>query len=138
MTAPRHFRLANDGVRQRAATYILKEAGQDFDVVVTPPKRTDGQSAKFHALCSDLQRSGLAWAGKPRTAAQWKVLLISAHAMATKEGAEVIPGLEGEWVNVRESTTAMSRARTGSLNEYTTAFCVANNVRLTAPKRYED
>jgi hypothetical protein len=68
------------------------------------------------------------WGGKPRTAAQWKVLMVSGHAVATKEGAEMVPGVEGEFVNLRESTAAMSVRRSSSLIEYTLAFMAMNGL----------
>ena len=90
--------------------------------------RRDSQNRKFHAICGDLEKSGLKWMGKPRSAAQWKVLLVSGHAVATKEEAEVIPGLEGEFINVRESTALMSVRRGASLIEYALAFCALHKV----------
>ena len=89
-------------------------------VQIKPPTRNLEQNAKFHAICHDL--AGTEWAGKPRDAAAWKVLLVSGHAVATKQGAEMIPGLEGEFVNIRESTALMSKARSSSLIEYAQAF----------------
>jgi hypothetical protein len=103
-------------------------AGRKLEVRVVPETRTGEQNAKFHALCSDLSKSGLPWAGKPRDAAAWKVLLVSGHAMATKEGAEIVPGLEAEFVNLRESTALMSKARGTSLIEYSLAFCAEHGV----------
>jgi hypothetical protein len=93
-------------------------------------KRSLDQNAKFHALCEDIAKQKIEWAAKPRTAAEWKVLLVSGHAMATKEGAEMVPGLEGEFVNLRESTAKMSKQRSASLIEYTLAFCAHNGVRV--------
>ena len=78
----------------------------------------------------DLSRSELTWAGKRRSTAQWKVLLVSGHAVATKEGAEMVPGIEGEFVNLRESTAAMTKKRGSSLIEYTVAFCATNGVHM--------
>jgi len=37
--------------------------------------------------------------GKMRTPEEWKLLLISAHKQATGGRADVVAGLEGEWVN---------------------------------------
>jgi hypothetical protein len=101
---------------------------------IKPETRTTEQNAKFHAICADLARSGLAWAGKRRTAAEWKVLLVSGHAVATKESAEVIPGLEGEFINIRESTALMSIKRGSSLIEYAVAFCAEHEVPLSEPQ----
>jgi len=91
-------------------------------VTFTEPTRSGGQSAKFHAICGDLARAGVQWMGKPRTAAQWKVLMVSGHAIATKEGAELGHGLEGEMVNLRASTATMTKPRSTSLIEYAQAF----------------
>ena len=107
-------------------------AGHRMVVEVRPETRSLDQNAKFHALCTDFEKSQVQWAGKPRTAAQWKVLLVSGHAVATKEGAEIVPGLEGEFVNIRESTANMSKARGSSLIEYTLAFGAQQGVRFRA------
>lgn len=108
-------------------------AGHRLEVQVKPARRSSEQNAKFHAICSDLHRSGLLWGGKPRDEAAWKVLLVSGHAMATKEGVDIVPGIENEFVNLRESTALMSVARGSSLIEYSLAFCAASNVRLSEP-----
>lgn len=123
----RMFVLAHDLARQNAIRAV-QEAPAGYSVTVAEPKRNLDQNAKFHAICTDLSKSGLQWAGKTRTADQWKVLLVSGHAVATKEGAEMVPGIEGEFVNVRESTALMSKARSSSLIEYALAFCAAHNV----------
>lgn len=103
-------------------------AGRRMVLELKEETRRDSQNRKFHALCGDLERSRFQWMGKPRTAAQWKVLLVSGHAVATKEETEVIPGLEGEFINVRESTAQMTVRRSASLLEYTIAFCAMNRI----------
>jgi hypothetical protein len=115
------FILAHTEARRRALAYIA-EAPDGWVVSVKPQTRSLDQNAKFHAICEDFARAGAKWAGKPRDAAQWKVLLVSGHAVATKEGAEMVPGLEGEFVNLRESTARMSKARGSSLIEYAIAL----------------
>ncbi len=118
--------LSHPEARQRALAAI-HAAPDGFRVVVEPPKRSGGQNDIFHALCGDIARDCL-WLGKQWPADAWKVLLVSGHAVATKQGAEVIPGLEGEFVNVRESTAKMNKTRATSLIEYAQAF-YANNLR---------
>jgi hypothetical protein len=125
----RIFRLVHDEARRRAMACVA-EAPEGMTVTVAEPTRNGDQNAKFHALCSDLAKSGLQWGGKPRTAAQWKVLMVSGHAVATKEGAEMVPGVEGEFVNLRESTAQMSVRRSSSLIEYTIAFMAMHEVRV--------
>lgn len=127
MSEKRIFVLAHEQARRNCAQFALT-APDGWRVVFDEPRRSLDQNAKFHALCSDIAMSGAQWAGKRRTAAQWKVLLVSGHAVITKEGADIVPGLEGEFVNIRESTAAMSKRRGASLIEYTLAFCAAQGV----------
>ena len=112
------------------ALEAVRTAADGMVVTVAEPRRSGDQNAKFHALCTDIARAGLQWMGKRRTAAEWKVLIVSGHAVATKQGSDVVPGLEGEFVNLRESTAAMSKSRGSSLIEYTMAFCAAHGIEL--------
>ena len=129
MTEKRTFTLINDQVRRNAISAIA-DAPEGYTVTVGPRKRSLDQNAHFHSLCSDLAKSPLKWAGKRRTSEEWKALLISAHAVATGIGGEVIPGLEGEFVAIRESSAAMSVSRAASLIDYTLSFCATNGVEL--------
>ncbi len=115
----RRLVLINPQVRARAIEAV-REAPEGWEVVIAERSRNLDQNAKFHAICQEL--AGTEWAGKPRTAEQWKTLLVSGHAVATKQDAEVAPGLEGEWLNLRESTARMSKSRMSSLIEYASAF----------------
>lgn len=133
-TEKRRFILINDHVRQNAIAAILK-AEDGSAVSVSPANRTLDQNAKFHAICTDLAKSPLLWAGKRRAADEWKVLLVSGHTKATAGEVEFVPGIEGEFVNIRESTARMSVARSSSLIEYTLAFCASHGVELTEAMR---
>lgn len=127
----RIFRLVHAEARRRAVAAVV-EAPEGQTVTIAEPTRNADQNAKFHALCGEIGKSGLPWAGKPRTADEWKVLLVSGHATATKEGSEIVPGIEGEFVNVRESTAQMSVRRSSSLIEYTLAFMAMHSVMEVA------
>ena len=135
------FKLYDPVQAHKAITHAFQTikpwlfAGHRLKLTIEPENRSLDQNAKFHAICSDLGRSSLEWAGKKRRVEEWKVLLVSGHAAATKEGAEMVPGLEGEFVNLRESTARMSRARSSSLIEYALAFCAAHDVELSAVDR---
>lgn len=93
-----------------------------------------GQKRYFHALCTVLAASGMKWGGRQRSAKDWKVLLISAHAAATQqEPGEVVEGLEGELVNLlhmRESTIDMPEGRGASLIEYALALCHTKGIKV--------
>lgn len=120
--AVKQFIIRDDAIRLRCAAWIERECPEGWLVKAQPPNRTSEQNAHFHAICWELQQLKAEWAGKARNAAEWKVLLVSGHAVATKDGAEIVPGLEGEFINLRESTALMSKKRGASLIEYSLAF----------------
>ena len=125
-------------VAKKAACREILAADEGHVVTLAEPTRNLEQSAKFHAMCGDIARQK-PFAGQMRTPEQWKVLLISGHAVATKQGSEMLPGLEGEWCNLRESSAKMSVKRMASLIEYATAWAALNEVKLSdvAPERWE-
>lgn len=108
----------------------IKSTPDGWILRLDEPTRSLAQNALFHELVGYIAKSGHKWMGKERTAAEWKVLLVSGHAIATGQGAEIIAGLEGEMVNIREPTSKMSIKRANSLIEYTEAFCTCNGIKL--------
>jgi len=130
----RTFYLISNRVRDNALAAV-NEAEPGAIVSVSPPKRSLEQNAKLHAILTDLARSPLTWAGKRRTVEEWKMLAVSGHAIATKEAGEIIPGLENEFVSIRESTAQMSVKRASSLIEYLLAFCAQHGVELRETQR---
>lgn len=120
-------------VRRRIAAWIVDECPEGWSITAAEPVRNLEQNARFHAMCGDIAKAGVVWAGKTRTADQWKVLLVSAHATVTKEGSELVPGLEGEFVNLRESTALMSVRRSSSLIDYTRHFGDSKGVEWKEP-----
>ena len=125
----RVFHLVHPTARHNAIAAV-RSAPDGYGVIVQERVRSLDQNAKLHALCTDIAASGLTWCGKKRDASEWKVLLVSGHSVATNYTPEVVPGIEGEMVNIRESTATMSRARAASLIEYIQAFCAANDVTV--------
>lgn len=127
MTGP--FYLVHDTARRKACEAIMA-AEEGMVVTIRKRNRTLDQNAKFHAICDDIAKSGLKWFGRARSAEEWKVLLVSAHAAATGRGCEMVQGLEGELVQVRESTAAMTKERSTSLIDYTIAWCTSHGIEL--------
>ena len=122
------FVLLNGEIRQRAADFAKYEAPIGYKVTFAPAGRNLDQSAKFHAMCGDLAKQ-LEWMGSKRSADAWKFLTISGHSIATKLPTDIIPGLEGEFLNIRESSASMSRARMASLIEYVLCFGAQHDVK---------
>jgi NinB protein len=117
----RQIVLLDEDRRARAVTAVLQaQLGQV--VTIKEATRNAEQSARLHAICTDLAKGGVQWLGKRRSTTDWKILLVSGHAVATRQGHEMLPGLEGEFVNLRESTAQMSKSRMSSLIDYATAW----------------
>ena len=126
------FYLRNEQVRSNCQAFIQGLPTDDkkpLVVKIQPITRNLEQNAKFHAMCQDVA-SQAEFMGRKLTMEQWKVLFISGHAIATNQKADVVPGLEGEFVNIRESSAQMSVSRMASLIEYVTAYGVANGVKF--------
>ena len=123
------FRLVHDMSKKRAIAAIEALSLDGWIIEIREATRTLEQNAKFHAMCGDIAKSPLQWAGKRLTARQWKFLLVSGHAVVTNEASEIIQGLEGELINIRESTALMSKRRGSSLIEYTLAFGTTHEVK---------
>ena len=124
--------------RQRVADFVLRIAPDNAEVVIGPERMTSSKKRRFHAVCGELAKTGVIWGGRSRSRAEWKVLLISGHAVATGLPAEVVQGLEGELIDIREATSQMSRQRGQSLITYAEAFAVRNGVLLKDIRHYED
>ncbi|HHE3654167.1 TPA: recombination protein NinB [Pasteurella multocida] len=126
------FFLRSEQVRSNCFDFISQlviDENKPFVVDIKPITRNLEQNAKFHAMCQDVADQ-LEFMGRKLTMEQWKVLFISGHAMATNEGADVVPGLEGEFVNIRESSARMTVKRMASLIEYVTAYGVSHGVKF--------
>jgi hypothetical protein len=113
------YRLISDQIRAMAIRDV-RMAPDGHYVTIKEPTRSLDQNSLLHALLQSLE--GKEWAGKPRTLEEWKVLMVSGHALATGRQVEVVEGLEGEPVNIRESTALMTVARLNSLIEYVQAW----------------
>jgi hypothetical protein len=128
------FVLRNERIIENAILAVRK-APADFVVTITEPTRSSDQNRMFHAICGDMSKSGHRFAGKERSLEEWKVLLISGHAVATGSAGEVIPGIEGEFVAIRESSASMGVRRAASLITYALAYCHTNGIPLNETRR---
>ena len=115
----------------------LLAGGQRLVLEVRPETRSDRQNKLLHALFGDVARQA-EWMGKKRSKEEWKLLFVSGHAVATKQGADLVPGLEGEFLNLRESTARMGKARMASLLDYVMAWCAQNGVELRDARQWVD
>lgn len=115
----------------------LMASGAPMVLEVRPETRSDRQNRLLHALFGDVARQA-EWLGKKRTAEEWKLLFVSGHAVATKQGADLVPGLEGEFLNLRESTARMGKARMASLLDYVMSWAIEHGVELREARQWVD
>ena len=119
-------------IARNAADFIVRLPICDdrpMCVEIKETTRNLEQNARFHAMLADISRQ-TTYAGRKLTPQQWKILFISGHAIATGEGADMIPGLENEFVNIRESSAQMSVKRMASLIEYVSAWAADKGVKF--------
>lgn len=131
--AKKKFQLISEAVKRNAIEFILNiPASKDRPMIieVKPKSRTLDQNAKLHAMFTDIAASRFEFAGKARTAEEWKVILISGHSIATGGQGEIIAGIEGELICIRESSASMSVPRMASLIEYVSAFGAEHDIRF--------
>jgi hypothetical protein len=110
-------------------------AGHRLVLEIKPETRSSQQNRLLHALFGDVAKQA-EWMGSKRTPAEWKLLFVNGHSVATKEAVHLIPGLEGEFLNLREATSKMSKARMASLLEYTMAWAVMHGVELREAQQW--
>lgn len=127
----RILKITGEAARKAACREILA-APEGYVVRITEPTRSLDQNAKLHAILSDIANQAQ-YHGKKRSVEFWKGLFVSGWQIATGERPEIVPGLEGEFINIRESTTTLTVGRMASLIEYITAWAAMNDIRLTEP-----
>ncbi|AEC18376.1 NinB protein [Gallibacterium anatis UMN179] len=133
METKQRFFLRNARIQQNAIGAIHSVALDDENPVVVeikPLTRTLAQNAKLHAMLGDIAKQ-CEFQGKKRDIETWKMIMVSAHKIATGGQAEMAIGLEGEVINLRESTAQMGVKRLASLIDYVEAWGEVNGVRFS-------
>ena len=132
MESKRQFFLRSNQVRLNCIEFIRELPTDDkkpLVVKIQPMTRSLEQNSKLHALLSDISKQ-CEFNGKKRDIDTWKMIMVSAHKIATGGQAEMVIGLEGEVINLRESTAQMGVQRLASLIEYITAWGIENGVKF--------
>lgn len=107
-------------------------------LVVTIQERTRSlqQNARFHAMLSEISKKST-YHGKVRGVEFWKGLFVSGWQIATNQNPEIVPGLEGEFINIRESTAKLSVKKLTEIMDYIEAYCAMNSIHLSEWRDYE-
>ncbi|MGY6089251.1 recombination protein NinB [Avibacterium paragallinarum] len=133
METKQRFFLRNARIQQNAIGVIHSLTLDDKNPVVVeikPLTRTLAQNAKLHAMLGDIAKQ-CEFQGKKRDIETWKMIMVSAHNIAKGGQAEMAIGLEGEVLNLRESTAEMGVKRLASLIDYVDAWAAEQGVRFS-------
>ena len=130
------LKITGEAARKAACREVLA-APEGHIVRITPETRSLDQNAKLHAMLTDISRQAK-YLGAKRDVEFWKGLFVSGWQIATGEKPEIVPGLEGEFINIRESTTTIGIRRMASLIEYVQAWAAMSGVVMSdsAPERF--
>lgn len=132
-----YIRLApgRPDIRQRAMEAVMN-APEGWIVEIKEPTRTLEQNAKLHGMLQDIS-SQSQYMNKRRGVEFWKGLFVSGWQIATGQKPEIVPGLEGEFINIRESTATMGVKKLSSVMEYIYPWAIENNVKFRDEVKYE-
>jgi hypothetical protein len=124
-----HTLVLTGPIARAAAIRRIEDCPEGYVVSFKEPTRTLEQNALLHAILSDVARQA-EYLGSRRSVEFWKGLFVSGWEIATGKKPVIVPGLEGEFINIRQSTTTLGKKSMSELIEYIKAWCSANNVEL--------
>lgn len=126
------FVLAHDQARA-LATDAVRRAPGGMVVEIKPPARSLDQSARFHAMLTDIVKSGFTHEGRRFDVEDLKTMFVSAWLIETGRRSDVVKGFAGEPVQLRRSTTTFSKEEMGELMDLVEAFAAQHFIRLRTP-----
>lgn len=99
-------------------------AGHKLVLDIRKDTRSNEQNRRLWSLLADLAHQ-VNWHGNKLTADEWKCVLT-----ASLKRQKVVPGLDGGFVVLGQSTSKMTRAEMAELQELIEAFGAQQNVRF--------
>jgi hypothetical protein len=124
MSDRQFFALVHDTARQMAVRAVTR-APAGYVVEVKPKTRTLDQNAKLWALLTDLSEQ-VNWHGQKLTPDEWKIVMT-----ASIRRQRVLPGIDGGFVAIGESTSKMTVKEFSDLMELIHAFGAQHEVRFS-------
>lgn len=115
------YRLVHDEARNLAAERC-KSAPDGWIVEIKPSTRTLEQNARLWAMLSDISKQ-VDWYGRKLSSEEWKCVF-----SAGLKRQDVVPGMDGGFVVLGQSTSKMSRTELSSLIDLISAFGSQHNV----------
>ncbi|MDE2100286.1 MAG: recombination protein NinB [Patescibacteria group bacterium] len=100
-------------------------AGHRLTLTVKREKRTNDQNAKLWACLTDISEQ-VEWHGIKLSAEDWKHLI-----SASLKKQRIVPGIDGGFVALGQSTSGMTKEEFSDLLEVALAFGAEHGVRWT-------
>lgn len=131
LRSPIHQQNAIQAIQQ-----ILPDPTKPIVVTIQERNRSIRQNARLHAMLSEISKKAT-YHGKARNIEFWKGLFVSGWQIATNQHPEIISGLEGELINIRESTATLSVKKISEIMDYIEAYCAMNSIHLSEWRNYD-
>jgi hypothetical protein len=122
------LKLTGPIARQASCRYI-NEAPEGFIVTISEPTRNLDQNARLWASLTELSEQ-VDWYGNKLCPEEWKIVLTAA---LRKE--KVVPGINGGFVVLGQSTSKMSKREFSELLELLYAFGAEKGVTFSDQER---
>lgn len=106
--------------------------GGKLVVSVKPETRSSAQNNRLWAMLGEIAAQ-VEWHGRKLSDTEWKHVF-----SAALKRQDVVPGLDGGFVVLGQSTSKMSVKEMCELQELMTAFGIQHNVKFSAPAWMED
>ncbi len=119
----RVFILAHDQARRNAVRHI-PEAPAGYCVTVSEPTRNLEQNAAMWAMLTDVSEQ-VVWHGRRLSPDSWKHIFTS-----SLKKQDVVPGLDGGFVVLGQSTSSMTKREMSDLLELIACFGAQHDVHF--------
>lgn len=106
-------------------------AGHRMQVRIEKETRTLEQNARLWAMLTDVSEQ-VEWYGRKLSTEEWKHVFTAAI-----KRQETVPGIDGGFVVLGQSTSKMTRAEMSELQELIEAFGAEKGVRFTASEHLD-
>ena len=111
-------------IRDQVYPYLggALQAGKRLVITIKPETRSLQQNARLWAMLTEISQQ-VDWYGRKLTAEEWKHVF-----SASLKKQDVVPGLDGGFVVLGLSTSKMTKAEMGDLQELMAAFGAEHSV----------
>jgi hypothetical protein len=133
MSDRQFFRLVHPTARQMASRACI-QAPDGYIVEIKPRTRSLDQNARLWAMLTDISKA-VDWYGRKLTPEEWKHVF-----SASLKKQDVVPGIDGGFVVLGQSTSKMTVREMSDLMELMTVFGIDRDVRFSeaAAQGYEE